>query len=273
MKKMILLFSLSIAILNANLINAVALTVNNKPITLSDIDNKMINSKMKKKDAIDTLISEILYNQIITQKNIYIDTLDINNYIEQLAKQNNMKIYEFKNAIRQQQNYELFTNNIKKQLKHQKLILSIANGKISQASDDDLKIYYNNHEYEFKRATKIDLRVYLSKDKKALQSIKQNPMLLAKNVEIQDITLQDKDLTSKIRYIISNTPQKRFSSIFINNQAYNMLYVVKKYDIQTISFEDAKVKIFEIVMKKRQDEFLNDYFETLKLKANIKVLR
>jgi parvulin-like peptidyl-prolyl isomerase len=273
LKKIILIFALCINISYANLINAIALIINNEAITLVDIHNKMLNTKLNKKDATNLLIEEMLYKQLEKEKGIYIDIFDVNNYIELLAKQNNMKVYEFKNAIKQQQDYEQFIRDVKKQLKHQKLIAAVANGKITQANDEDLKIYYNNNQAQFQKASKIDLRVYISKDKKPLESVRNNPMLILDNIQTQDITLEDKDLNSKISYILSSTNENSFSSIFINNKAYNMFYITKKYDINIISYEQAKNKIFEIVMKQRQDEFLKDYFETLKLKANIKVLR
>ena len=103
--------------------------------------------------------------------------------------------------------------------------------------------------------------------------IRQNPMMVQNNVKIEDITLDDKELSSKIRFIITATKQNSFSSIFVNNKSYNMLYIVKKYDINVISLNEAKNSIFEILMKQRQDEYLKNYFETLRLSANIKVLR
>ena len=273
MKKILFFVLFSFSTLSAGLINAIALTVNNEPITLVDIDNKMSSSNMNKEQATQVLIDEILYAQLIKKQNIFIDIFDVNNYVEQLASQNKMKVYEFKNAVKQQENYKDFENKIKKQLKHQKLIASIASGKISKASDDDLEIYYNNNLHEFNSPSKIDLKAYISLDKRALLSVRKNPMMLNNNVKIEDLSVNTSELNSKIKYIISKTKQNTFSSIFVNNKAYNMLYVVKKYDIQTISFEEAKNKIFEIIMKQRQDDYLRNYFETLKQTANIKVLR
>ena len=273
MKKIILLMFLSIASLNASLVNAIAMTVNNEAITLVDIDNKMQSLNISKNEATKVIVDEILYNQIINKNNIYVDAFDVNDYIQKLASQNNMKLYEFKNAIKQQESYTAFEEKIKKQIKHQKLISSIAAGKIPLANDEDIKIYYENHKNEFQRPSKIDLKAYISLDKRALQMIRKNPMMVQNNVKIEDITLNDKDLNSKIRFIISSTKQNSFSSIFVNNKSYNMLYVVKKYDINSISLKEAKNSIFEILMKQRQDEYLKNYFETLRLSANIKVLR
>jgi hypothetical protein len=272
-KSLVVIFLLNFINLHAGLVNAIAISVNSEAITLLDIDNAMQKYNINKNDSVNKLINDILYRQLIKKENIYVDMFDLNDYIKKLAKQNKMKLYEFKNAIQQQESFESFEKKIKKQMIHQKLISAIASNKIVKASTEDMQIYYNNHKNEFERASKINLKIYISKNKKALVKSKQNPMIMQNNVKIQDITLKDEQINPKIRYIISKTSQNTFSSIFVNNKTYNMFYIIKKYDTKIISFKDAKNKIFEMVMKKRQDDFLKEYFNTLRITANIKVLR
>ena len=40
-----------------------------------------------------------------------------------------------------------------------------------------------------------------------------------------------------------------------------------------IQYKDVKAKIFNVVMEQREKEYLKNYFETLKITADIKVLR
>jgi parvulin-like peptidyl-prolyl isomerase len=144
MKKIILGIVLSFSFTYAGLINAIAITVNDEPITLVDIDNKMAERRVNKDQAVAILVDELLYKQSLKKHAIGVDFFDVDNYIEQLAKQNKMSVFEFKSAVRQQQDYNQFTKDIRKRLKHQKLISTIASGKINRATDEDLKIYYNN---------------------------------------------------------------------------------------------------------------------------------
>ena len=266
-----LIFSLSIA--QAELINAIAFIVNDDPITLYDIDKKMETQKLSKDKAVGTLIDEILYTQLLTKYNISVDIFDVDDYIEKLAKSNKMSLFEFKNAVKQQQNYEQFKNQIKSQLKHQKLISKIAFNKIVIAVDDDLKIYYNNNQSQFKIASIIKVIQYKSKDKKALLQIKKNPMAIAKNVTVKEVHLKQNDLKSQTKFIINKTNEKKFTAIFASDKFYNMFYILEKLDIDEIQFEDVKSKIFGIIMKQREQEYLKNYFEILKLTADIKVLR
>jgi hypothetical protein len=98
-------------------------------------------------------------------------------------------------------------------------------------------------------------------------------MLVNKNVQSTNKTIHQKDINSQLKYIISQTKAQSFTSIFTSNRMYNMLYVSKKYDIQSTKYEDVKDKIFNVVMEQREKEYLKNYFETLKITADIKVLR
>ena len=271
--KLSLLILISYSSLQAGLVNAISVIVNNDIITLVDIDNKMKLNKISKPKAIEILIDEILYNQALKNENINIDDFDIDNYIELLAKQNNMKVFEFKSAVKQQENYELFRKKLKKQIIHQKLVSSISSNNIKIVNDDDMKIYYNNHIEEFNKPLKTDVKVYSSLKKSDLLKLKNNPMSVNNNINIQNLTLEDYKINPQVRYIIAKTKEKNFSVLFNNKKIYNMFFVIKKYDVKTIKFDDIKNKIFEVLMKERENQYLKNYFETLKITADIKVLR
>jgi len=270
--RLVLVVLISCSSLQAGLINAISVIVNDDIITLVDIDNKIKEKKISKTNATKILIDEILYKQAIKNENISVDDFDIDNYIELLAKQNNMKVYEFKNAVMQEENYDSFRNKIKKQIIHQKLIQAISSSNLKRVNDDDMKIYYNNNIEQFIKPVKTDVKVYSSLKKSDLVSVKKNPMLIS-NINIQDFTLENAKINAKIKYILAHTKEKSFSTIFKNKKIFNMFFVIKKYDVKTIKFEDVKVKIFEIMMKQRENEYLKNYFETLKIIADIKVLR
>ena len=68
-----------------------------------------------------------------------------------LALSNKMSIEKFKSTIKQNQNYDTFINNIKKRILNRKLISKIAIGKLKMATDEDMKIYYENNIQQFKK--------------------------------------------------------------------------------------------------------------------------
>jgi hypothetical protein len=98
-------------------------------------------------------------------------------------------------------------------------------------------------------------------------------MLQDKNIIIQNITLKQNELTPQSKYILNSTKSKKFSAIFAQNKNYNMFFVKEKKDIKILTLEEVKDNIFQNIMKRREQSYLKEYFETLKITANIKVLR
>ena len=58
--RQIIILSIFIYNLYAGLVNAIAILVNNQPITLYDIDNEMTTNNLPKQTAINKLVDEIL---------------------------------------------------------------------------------------------------------------------------------------------------------------------------------------------------------------------
>ncbi|AXX91116.1 peptidylprolyl isomerase [Malaciobacter molluscorum LMG 25693] len=274
MKKLLGILLLSTTISFANLVNAVALVVNDEPITLYDIDKRMVEQNLTKKQAVGSLIDEILYNQLIKEKNITVDSLDIDNYLEKIAASNGMDLYTFKSVVRQKYpNYKVYENQIKERIEREKLIGKLVSGNLKIATEDDLKIYYENNKSQFSMANEIEVIQYVSQKKESLVSLMKNPIATNSDVSQSKITLKQKDLNSQMRYLLNDTQINQFTPVFAANNRYVTLLVTKKSGVDTISFDEIKNKIFVVVMQQREQNFLKEYFEKLKLTANIKVVR
>lgn len=273
MRKYILSLIVAVSFANAGLINAIAFIVNDEPITLYEIDKTMQERSLSKKEAVKFLIDEKIYNQEIKKNNVSVDIFDIDNYIERLAAKNKMNTLDFKALIRQQQDYDAFEQKIKEQILHQKLVRKIATGNIKIATDDDIKIYYENNKEQYTIANQIEVVAYVSKSKELLNEIKSNPMFNDSAVVSQTLSLKQSELTPQVKYIINTTGINQFSAIFAQNQQYNMLFIKEKHDIQTLSLEQIKEQIFQKIMEQREQNYLNEYFETQKMTAIIKALR
>jgi len=273
MNKIFLSIIFCTASLYAGLVNAVAITVNSTPITLYDIDKEIELKKVSKDKAVSMIIDRVLYDQEIEKNNISIDLFDVDNYIEKLAANNKMNVLDFKSLVRQQQNYDKFRENIKKQLLHQKLITKIASGKLKVANEEDLTIYYENNKVQFKIADTIEVIAYVSKNKNELSKLKKNPLLQSNTIVSQTLTMKQNELNAQTKYILNTTKVKQFSAIFAQNKNYNMFFVQNKKDITSLKFEAVKEQIFQIIMQKREQDYLKNYFETLKITADIRVLR
>lgn len=274
MKKILFILVFGLSISYANTLDAIALIVNDEAITTYDIQEKEIQSKLTKSDAVSELIDEILFNQEISKKNITADIFDINNHLEKIAAQNGMDLYTFKSIIKQKyKDYDAFEENTRHQVLKQKLAKKIIRGKLKIATDNDLKIYYDNNQKVFNTATKVSVIQYTSKSKKELISILKNPMQESEKVLKSPIVLEQNKLNSQLRFLLNDTKINQFTPIFTANKQFVSLLVAKKEGVSTLSFEKVKQRIFNVVMRDREKAYLKEYFEKLKLTADIKIVR
>lgn len=274
MKKTLYTLCLLSSLSFAQISNGIALSVNEEAITTFDINERMQEAKISKNNAVSSLIDEILYTQELSNKNISVDIFDVNNYLEKIAASNGMDLYTFKSIIRQKyKDYSAFEAETKKNILKEKLTLSLVRGNLKIASEEDMKIYYENNKNIFITASQIDVIEYSSKSKKALIALKSNPMIQLENVNKKNVRLNQKNLSSQLKYIVNNTKLKTYTPIFTANKQFVMFYLTNKAGVETLAFEEVKSRIFPVLMKEREKSFLKDYFEKLKLNADIKIVR
>jgi hypothetical protein len=258
----------------ANSLNAIALVVNEEPITVFDIEEKMYITKKKKAAAVSELIDEVLFNQEVEKQNVTADVLDINEHLERIAQSNGMDLYTFKSIIKQKyKDYSIFEEQTKQQVLKQKLAAKLVRGNLKIATDADLRIYYNNNKKIFTTATTIEATQFASKDKRALTNALNNPMSINESVTKTPVTLEQSQLNPQLRFLLNDTQINQFTPIFTASNQYVSLLVAKKEGVSVLNFEDVKERIFNVVMRDREQNFLKEYFEKLKLTADIKIVR
>ncbi|NQY94937.1 MAG: peptidyl-prolyl cis-trans isomerase [Campylobacteraceae bacterium] len=274
MKKILIAFMMTVGILSAGLVDGIALVVNEEPITLYDIDKKMLESNLSKKDAVSLLIDELLYEQELRKYNIEVDIFDVNNYIEKIAARNKMDLYQFKSIIKQKfKDFSQYEDKIKKDISRQKLVSKVLRGNLKKPTDTDLEIYYDNNLKRFSNAAKFHVVQYVTKNKRALMAIKKTPMAIFNEVQKTNVVYEQSALQPKIKYLLNSTDERDFSPIFTANNNFVMLYISKKENVEVAKLEDVKEKILQILYDENQKRYLQDFFEKLKLSADIKAIR
>jgi len=274
MRKILLALFMLVSISSADIMNGVALTVNDDPITLYDIKQREVQNNIPREKAVAQLVDEALYNQLIKKYNITADIFDVDNYLEKVAASNGMSLYEFKSVIRQQyKDYSKYEENTKKLIIRQKLTDKLVRGNIKIATQEDLKIYYENNPKMFTMATDVKVMQYASKNKRSLNTIIQNPYMQLPDVTKSAINLDQRNINPQLRYMINETKINQFTPIFSTGKEFVTLMILQKENEQTIAFDDVKDRIFNIIMQDREQKYLKDYFEKLKLSANITIVR
>ena len=274
MTKLLLVFFTLATISFAQLVDAIALTVNDEPITLYDIEKRKAQANLPKDKAVSQLIDEVLFNQLVEEYNITADIFDVNNYLEKIAASNGMDLYTFKSLIKQKyQDYNAYEEQTRQQIIRQKLTSKLVRGNIKIANEEDLKIFYDNNKNLFSTASIVRATQYSSVDNTALKKAIDNPMINIKGVKKVAIELNQVNLNPQLRYILNETKVNQFTPIFTSNKQYVSLLITEKSDEKILAFEEVKDRIFNMIMQDREKKYLKDYFEKLKLSADIKIVR
>jgi len=274
MYKLFLILLISVNISFAGLINGIAITVNDDPITLYDIDQKMLTENMDKNEAVSSLIDNVLYDQLLQKYNINVDIFDINDYIEKLASSNNMDVFTFKSIVKQKYpDYSIFEKETKSIVTRQKLIKKLVQGQLKIATNEDMLLHYETNKNDYTTVKTVSIVQYVTNKRSSLLSAIKSPLLLPQDVQRNPLTLQIKDLDPQMQYLLNNTKENSFTPIFTSNKMYNALFVIKKEGIDTLDFEIVKNKIFNEIMSLREKKYLKDFFEKQKLTADIKIIR
>jgi len=274
MYKLFLILLISVNMSFAGLINGIAITVNDDPITLYDIDQKMLTENMDKNEAVSSLIDNVLYDQLLQKYNINVDIFDINDYIEKLASSNNMDVFTFKSIVKQKYpDYSIFEKETKSIVTRQKLIKKLVQGQLKIATNEDMLLHYETNKNDYTTVKTVSIVQYVTNKRSSLLSAIKSPLLLPQDVQRNPLTLQIKDLDPQMQYLLNNTKENSFTPIFTSNKMYNALFVIKKEGIDTLDFEIVKNKIFNEVMSLREKKYLKDFFEKQKLTADIKIIR
>ena len=274
MYKLFLTLLVSSGISFAGVVNGVALTVNDQPITIYDIDKTVSINKISKNEAVGLLIDKTLYEQAVSQNNITADVFDVNEYIEKLAKANGMDLYSFKAIVKQKYaNYADFEEEAKDAVIRQKLIQKIVKGQLAVATQEDMELYYEKNKGQFSTSKAYEVTQYTSKNKASLANAINNPMVIAADVEKTSLKLGVQSLQPQMQFLLNDTKLNTFTPIFTANKQFVSLFVIRKEGTTSLDFETVKAKIFNDMMSLREKKYLKDYFEKQKLTADIKIVR
>ena len=274
MYKLFLTLLVSSGISFAGIANGIAITVNDEPITVYDIEKTMSVTKLGKNEAVGLLIDKALYEQSVKENNIVADIFDVNEYIEKLAKANGMDLYSFKAIVKQKYgNYSDFEEEAKDAVIRQKLIQKIVKGQLAVASQEDMELYYEKNKNQFSTSKAYEVIQYTSKNKASLANALNNPMVIAADVEKTPLKLGVESLQPQMQFLLNETKLNSFTPIFTANKQFVSLFVTRKEGTTSLDFETVKAKIFNDIMTTREKKYLKDYFEKQKLTADIKIVR
>ncbi len=275
MVKLLLIFMFA-GFLHAEVYDGVAVVVEDKAITLLDIQKEMQAEHLDAKKASDILIRKKLEELEIAKRNISVSSAEVYDDIKKMAEANSLSISQLYDAIREQNglNSEEFKEKIKQKLLSQKLYAAIAMSSLSEPSDEEIKEYYKLHKDKFNHPESFSVSIYSAKDKSRLKEKTDNPMFYAPDIRMQEQVLFYNKISPQLASILQKTPQDHFTPILSDGKGGFMSFYIKSVTkSKETDLKSLKPQIMNALMADKREAVLSDYFARLRDNADINIIR
>ena len=272
--KLFFLTLISPFILNAGMLNGVSVIVDNEVITMYEIYKLSKEANLAYEDSIEKLIELKLREAEVKKRNIVVDKFEIEQELESIAQKSGFSLSQFEEVVGLRGiSWSSYKKKVKQKIEQEKLDKRVSVEKLKNISEEKLKEYYEKNIDEFTIAKKFEVIKYSSSSKENLEKSVLNPMLSLPNVIKESEILDAKRINPKLLFILNDTSESSFSPILTTSNAYITFFIIKKMNIEYLSFSEVKDVIFSKLIKESQERVIKEYFEKLKAKAEIKVIR
>ncbi len=274
MKKVLLSLALTISLFaKETLVDAVSVVVENEIITMYDIFSIKKELKVDNYEAVEMLVLKALQNSEIKRLGIVIDDFEVNKEIERVANSNNLTLFQFKEVLKQKfMDIKEYENSIRERLLQERLYRKLTQSKLEIATEDELKNYYNSNLDTFLEADSFEVIKYSSKSKSELEKALSSVMVQT-NVKKEELIIGSKSLDGKTKFLLNDTKEGYFTPPIAINGEFVAYYIVKQLNKKPKEFHLVRDFIFMTIMQEREEKVIKEYFDKLKLKTNVKIVR
>lgn len=271
-----LLSMMCVVSLSAEMVGGVAIIVEDRAITLKDIENEMATANVSKQRAIDALIRQKLEETEVQKRKITVSSGEVYDDIKKTAKRNNMSVNDFYEAALNSRgiNSTEVKEKTRKKLLASKLYGSVAYAKLKEPTDERLQEYFELNKSTFIHPASFSTVIYQAKKKEVLEAKIQNPMFYSQEVVTDEQVLPYAKISPELAKILTNTKMNTFSPILPDGRGGYMSFYIKDIEgVKEASFESMKGQIQNTLMSEHREKILGDYFARLRHNADITVLR
>lgn len=271
MNKLFLLLFLTLGTFTyAKMVDGIALIVEGEAITTAEIRAVRSQMGVSKDKAIDLLIQDRL--QKAAMKDITVSEDEVDSKIAEIAKQNKITIRKMQKVLKQEgTSWVHYRTSVRESLKKAHFYQDVVVASIPDPTEDELKLFYNNHKQQFTIPKAIRLIEYSAKTEKALQSLIKRHK--TKGIHSKRVVKHTKSLDLELLSMFLQTPKNGFTKILNAGDKYITYKVLSSYGKRTMPFEVAKTAVTAAWKQEQQGKALKDYFEKLRTRADIQILR
>ena len=256
---------------NSLTINAIAVVVDNEPITTYDIEQTMKNLKLNRTQALNVLINDKMELSQMKQLGIVVNELELDENIKKFLAQNNLNLTQLQQSLKQKgQSYSSFRENFKKDLQTRKLYDRIASFNKTDFSDGGAKEFYEQHKEQFSIWTQINVNIYSSNQAELLENIIRTKKA---SIKPHNVILNPTNSDPRLLVFLSQIPVNDFSPILNGANGYELYEVKAKSDPQIPDYEQVKDEVLNAYINKQRQDFTQDYFEKLRSKVTVEYFK
>ncbi len=272
MKKLILLGCIALfTFAQAKMVDGIAMIVNGEAVTTSEIRALQQQMGISKKQAVDLLVQDRL--QKSAMQKITIPESDIDAKIAQIAALNNLTVPKMQKLLKQQgTSWDKYRKSIKESLKKQKFYREKVASTVARPSEDELKLFYENHKKEFIIPTSISMIEYSASSEDALKKFLETKKK-GRGVKSRSVKKSTSNLNSALLGTLLQTQNGAFTRPFNAGDRFITYKIISKNGRKSMSFEDAKGAVAGRWRQQQQGKALKDYFEKMKTNTDIKIIR
>jgi parvulin-like peptidyl-prolyl isomerase len=271
MKKLFLLAVLTLLTFSqAKMIDAIAVIVEGEPVTTAEIAAIQQQMNISKKEATDLLIKDRLQKSAMNDIEISDDAID--SKIEAIAAQNNLTIPKMQKVLKEQgTQWQQYRSSVKEAMKKEKFYQEKVVRTIPEPTEDQLKLFYFNHQDAFVIPSSIEMVEYSAPTENKIKNFLQTKN--QKGVKSRSITKETKDLNPTLLASILQTQDGSFTRPFNAGDRFISYKVLSKSGQSAMSYEAAKGAVAAKWKQQQQNKALKDYFEKLKTNADVQYIR
>lgn len=260
----------------SDFVNGVAIIVKDEPITLYEIKQEVQKSQKSVKEVADELIRKKLEAIEIKERDIKVTSQEIHDDLEAMARQNNMSVLQLYEVMQNmnQLNSDELKEKIKEKILAQKLYQAISYSKMVPPTELEKEQYYKLNIDQFSYPESYSLIIYHSSTKEKLAEKLADPMFFSSDVRSEEALLEHSKIDPQLAMMLNQTKEDHFTPIMPSPQGGFVSFFVKnKNNLNTQPLESVGAQIENMIMQKKRQSVLNDFFQRLRLNSDIKMLR
>ncbi len=219
------------------------------------------------------LIRDRLESVEIKNLGLSVTPFEINERIEQIASKNNMTSSQFRSSAESQGiNFAEFKNEVEKNMLKEKLYKNIMSNAGKNISESKARAYYEANSASFNVFSTAEVTLFHAQNEADLRA-QRGSMGAVKGVKAQNLTLNYNEIDPQFAALIANTPDGGYTQILRGQDGFDMFLIKNKIGSYTPEFEQIKDEIMNAMYQGEQENIMRDYFDKLRAKAKIQILR